>query len=216
MAPRSKRPLTLVNLTTGMSDGLVLPFIVCVVATSFWPEDVARSLLAGTVAALAGALVFGIARARGERQEIQHHHPGLAAQEADEEAALMNAIGIDPVLTQHMQHQMEEERKLWLSEIAENEMDWETYVPGRALRSGLETGSGFLAGGLLVSCIFCFAGSLHEVAAWIMVALLFYLSGWTKGMLVGKNAWYRGAFQLILGLLAGLAALALTWLLGAG
>lgn len=216
MPPRSKRPLTLVNLTTGMSDGLVLPFIVCVVATTLWSDDTARSLLAGVMASLAGALVFGIARARGERQEIHHNHPGMAAQEADEEITLMNAIGIDPVLTQHMQHQMEEERKLWLSEIGENEMDWETYVPGRAVRSGVETGSGFLAGGLLVSGIFCLACSMHEVAAWITIAFLFYLSGWVKGMLVGKNAWYTGAFQLILGLLAGLAALALTRLLGAG
>ena len=143
----------------------------------------------GIIVALAGALVFGLARFFGEREEIKHNHPQMAADEAMKETALMNAIGIDKELTLEMQTQMEQERALWLKEVQDNDMGWELYDNKRAIRSGMQTGFGFLAGGILVCLPFAF---IQGEVMGLMIPATFYLAllfafGWIKGKLSRSN-----------------------------
>lgn len=181
--------LSFINFTTGISDGLILPFAFCIIASAHLTSTPWKLFGMGILIALTGALVFGLARFFGEREEIKHNHPEMAAEEAKEEAALMNAIGIDKELTREMQVQMEQERAQWLKEVEENDMGWEQYDRNRAMKSGLQTGLGFLAGGVLVSVPFAFIqeGTEHLAIPCIFYLALLFAFGWVKGKLLNTN-----------------------------
>jgi VIT1/CCC1 family predicted Fe2+/Mn2+ transporter len=185
----AKNNLSLINFTTGISDGLILPFVSCIIASVHFIHTPWKLFGIGFVIALAGALVFGLARFFGEREEIKHNHPQMAAAEAKKEAELMSAIGIDKELTLDMQMQMEQERALWLKEVQENDMGWEQYDSKRAIRSGLQTGLGFLAGGILVCLPFAFIQGeiMSFIIPCIFYLVLLFAFGWLKGKLIHTN-----------------------------
>jgi VIT1/CCC1 family predicted Fe2+/Mn2+ transporter len=147
--------------------------------------------------ALIGGFAYGAARFFGEREEIKHNHPQLAFHEAEKEAELMNAIGIDTELTSDMQAQMEQERKMWLNEVEDNEMGWEHYDESRALKSGVQTAFGFFIGGLTVCLPFCFSNSdlLYLIFPCVYYLVLLFLFGWIKGKILGIKP-LRTALQL--------------------
>ncbi len=214
MEAQTRQSLFAINFITGLSDGLSLSFAACIIAMPFCMANLWLTAWAGTGVALIGAIAFGMARFLGEKEEISHRHPELALEEADEEIALMQAIGIDPGLTQDMKAQMESERALWLKEIQEHELGWESYDSSRARKSGWQTAAGFLLGGVLVSLLFAGIadawGSLYKAIPFIL--LLFYGLGWYKGNLTGKPAGRMAAYQLVMGLAVALAALIITQL----
>jgi VIT1/CCC1 family predicted Fe2+/Mn2+ transporter len=185
----AKNNLSLINFATGISDGLILPFAFCIIASAHLNHTPWKLFGIGFLIAFAGAIVFGLARFLGEREEIKHNHPKMAAEEAREETALMNAIGIAKELTLEMQAQMEEERAQWLKEVQENDMGWEQYDNTRAIKSGLQTGLGFLAGGILVCVPFAFIqeGIMRLVIPCIFYLVLLFSFGWVKGKLVNTN-----------------------------
>src|SRR5690606_38777913 len=88
----SPSTLTRVNVLTGMSDGLMLPFMCCIVA-SFFTTDKITIALTGLASALLGATLFGLARYMGENEEIAHHHPQRSADDRARESELLARIG---------------------------------------------------------------------------------------------------------------------------
>lgn len=166
--------LFLVNFLTGISDGLVLPFIACIIAYPFFREP-GLLFFTGFIVAFTGAVVFGLARYFGEREEIHHHHPQLAHEDAEREEALMRHIGIADELTEDMKNQMAAERSLWLQEVQENEMGWERQDKKRALTGAVHTGAGFLLGGILACApvyILLIQEALYYLPVMIMLLLL--------------------------------------------
>lgn len=209
----AKGNLSLVNFTTGISDGLILPFAFCIIAFAHLGHTPWKLSGTGILIAFAGAIVFGLARFWGEREEIKHNHPEMAVEEAREETALMNAIGIAKELTLEMQTQMEEEREQWLKEVQENDMGWERYDNTRALKSGLQTGVGFLAGGILVCVPFAFIqeGVMHLVIPCIFYLTLLFAFGWTKGTLINTNPWRSALYKTSIGFVVLILALAVLY-----
>jgi VIT1/CCC1 family predicted Fe2+/Mn2+ transporter len=185
----AKNNLSLINFTTGVSDGLILPFAFCLITSPHFLHTPWKLFGVGIIVAFAGALVFGLARFFGEREEIKHNHPLMAADEAKKEVALMNTIGIDKELSLEMELQMEQERALWLKEVQENDMGWERYDNKRAIKSGLQTGLGFLSGGALVCLPFAFMQDevMGLVIPSILYLLLLFVFGWLKGKLIHTN-----------------------------
>lgn len=208
-----KNNLSRINFTTGISDGLILPFAFCIIAFAHLGHTPWKLPGIGFLVAFAGAIVFGLARFWGEREEIKHNHPEMAVEEAKEETALMNAIGIAKELTLEMQAQMEEERAQWLKEVQENDMGWEHYDNTRALKSGLQTGLGFLVGGILVCMPFAF---IQEEVMRLVMPSIFYLVllfafGWTKGKLIDTNPLRSALYKTSKGFVVLILALAVLY-----
>lgn len=217
MPAAAKRSLFIVNFITGLSDGLKLPLVACLIALFVFTGDERwKAILAGIAVSALGALVFGLARFLGEKEEIHHHHPRLAAKEAEKEAALMQAIDIDKTLSEAMLRQMEAEKEQWLKEIKENELDWERYDPKRARESGLHTAGGFLAGGLLICLtfyLFCIVYLQSPLIASLVSLIACYGFGWYKGRLLDHNAVSSGMLELGRGFTVVMAALVILLLL---
>lgn len=174
-AAPNRNSLFIVNFITGISDGLILPFAACIIAYPHFAHNPVRLTAIGIAVALIGGLAYGLARFLGEREEIRHNHPQIASDDAAKEIALMTAIGIDVELTQELQTQMEQERKMWLKEVEENEMGWERYDEQRALKSGLHTASGFFCGGVLLSLPFLFLSDRpYLLLIWVAACYLFF------------------------------------------
>lgn len=176
-----------VNFITGTSDGLLLPAAACIIALPLRSGIAVIPFYAGLGISVAGAVVFGLARYFGEKEEISHHHPGLAAEEAAKELALLEAIGIAPELIDDMKPEMEAERMQWLREIKEHEMGWEEPDGKRARQSGIHTGLGFLAGGLWVSLLAYLL--LKGIFPLVLLSVFFAtagLFGWVKAGITDK------------------------------
>lgn len=201
-----------------MSDGLVLPLAACIVGLAWELEHPFVAVIAGVVVALAGALAFGWARYAGEREEISHNHPQLGLEEAERELALLKTIGIDDALTAGMKAEMEQERALWLKEIAEHELGWEHYDARRARLAAVHTALGFITGGIMVSLPFVIYNgtwaSLVPPLCWSLCCLL--VLGWGKGRFTGRPpvaaALLSAARGLAIAGVAGLIAWAVTQL----
>lgn len=177
-----------VNFLTGMSDGLFLPFAAGIVASAMSGGRSALSLAVPALFSLGGALVYGLARYFGEREEILHHHPGLPGNELDKEQAMMQAVGIDPGLADDIRPQLEAERSLWLKEVQEHGMGWERPDKRRALRGGLHTALGFLTGGLCAGFYAYMPGGAFLPAVAMFVATA-GMMGYARGLVTGKSAW---------------------------
>lgn len=193
--------LSLINYITGISDGLLLPVVPC--ALLLLSGASSEAFLWCNIAAFMGALAYGLARFLGERQEIKHHHPGFAKEELPQDEKLLKHIGIDENLVSDIMEQVGQEQELWLQEIRENDMDWEAYDPKRALKSGLQTGLGFLAGtyiGLLPFLVLY--NNISHIVIFLFTELcLLFAFGWLKGRYVYNNPLRYGILQVLLGVL---------------
>lgn len=149
----SKRDLRLANFFTGVGDGLIIPFIVGMLAFALTNQSY-MALFALSLSMIIGALSFGFARYFGEVAEIEHNHPTLSTSESEKEQFMMEYIGIDPALQMEMKEEMAHEKDFWLKEIRDNQLDWETINKKRALKGGWQTGFSFLSGSLLSLFIF--------------------------------------------------------------
>jgi len=145
-----KSSLSMINFLTGVSDGILLPFWLCVVIFTVFPNKISVILFIGLVISFIGAIIFGLARSLGENDEIRHHHPLLSRIEREKEQNLLQHIGIEESLRLDMKAKIDAEKSLWLKEIKENNLGWEKENPDRAALAGLQTGMGFFVGACLI------------------------------------------------------------------
>lgn len=210
----SKTNLFVINFITGMSDGLILPFVACIIAYPVWPQYLFGVNLA---VSLTGGLAFGLARYWGEQAEIRHNHPQHRTKEdADKEKAFLQDLGLTEALTEEMKVLVEQDKSLWLKEIKENNLGWETYDKNRAVRSGWHTAAGFVLAGIWVGLPFCL---MPEDYRYLALPSVFYLClvagfGWMKGKLLGKLTWKYVIYQFGKGLVVLVLAIAVALFIG--
>lgn len=148
--PESKNSLWVINIMTGFFDGFIFSFFSCVIAFSFFKNQLTLLPYISLIVGFLGGCMYGLSRFFGEKAEILHHHPELSKKEIEKEYALLQHIGIENQLNDEMQEKMKEERELWLKEVLENNLGWEKENNLRALKSGLLTGFGFfIAAGII-------------------------------------------------------------------
>ncbi len=210
-----RKSLFLINFLTGISDGLVLPLAACILALPFFMERPVIVIGIGLTTGFFGALVFGWARYSGEQEEILHKHPELGLEEAQREINLLRNIGIDDSLTEEMKAEMEQERKLWLKEVEENELGWEQQDKNRARRSAMHTGLGFFAGAVLVAVPFALVNRAPVSAVipllWILLCL--FLLGWYKARLTGRKPLAAAAISGLRGLVIVVITGTIAWVI---
>lgn len=150
---RKNNNLIIANLFIGFGDGLIIPFIVGIIALAMSQQSTS-CLIYMSIAIPAVALAFGAARYFGELAEIEHHHPVLSAKEAAKEQQMMEYIGIAPELRKDMEAEMAAEKENWLQEVKDNQLGWESINKKRAFKGALHTFSALLSGGLLTLVLF--------------------------------------------------------------
>lgn len=223
MPKRFSASLFWVNFFTGITDGLVLPVVACILAFPFFPVRTAAIACVGIVVSILGSVAFGLARYFGELSEILHHHPRLSHDESMKEQALMRHIGIDADLSGTMGSQMDNEKQQWLEEVRENNLGWERLDKARAGYSALQTGIGFLCAGTLsqlpvsmflkAHVVYTIPG-LPELLPYFIFPLvaLFMVGGW-KAVYTGRKFTAGAIFTLAYGLLVFALAVFIAWLL---
>ena len=208
MPQNSQSSLALVNIITGLSDGFILVYMVGIISFPIFYEQLIYIFWIGLAVAVLGGIIYGLARYFSEISEIKHHHPDLSSAEIDKEFALLKHIGIEDQLNAEMQLKMQEERELWLKEVIENDLGWETGNKKRALKSGFQTGIGFFLAGLislsfiLLIPVQFYSLGLSGLVFWmILVPILFlFILGGVKAKFLGKNIWKGATISLIYGL----------------
>jgi|GEM_PF-1042534 len=203
MNQNPQHPLGIINFITGIFDGFILSSMTCILAFPFFKDTPIFIPLTGFIVSILGALIYGFSRYFGEINEIEHHHPELSKAEIEKEYALLKHIGIEDQLNDEMQLKMEEERILWLNEVVEYNLGWETENKERAKKSGFQTGLGFLSAGLIsVICVFLMLpfSDFNEfplkeaLLFWIIPLLLLFIFGGIKARYLGKSFW-KGSFR---------------------
>lgn len=205
-----------INFLTGISDGLILPLMACIIAYPMLPTGSNQLIWIGVGVSLAGALVYGLARFRGEEEEIHHNHPAYSGAETEQEIILLKQIGIPAEIVEEIETEVQKEKKTWLKEIIANNMGWESPEKIRALKGAWHTGMGFLLGGLLVSLPFAAGMLMGNVFIPIMLSLFcLLLTGVLTAWITGKKLLPTVAYQVVRGVLAYGTALFLAYVLSA-
>jgi VIT1/CCC1 family predicted Fe2+/Mn2+ transporter len=191
--------LSLVNYSTGISDGLVLPIIPCLLILGYYDGSISQAIVLFSVIACFGGLVYGLARYFGEKNEIAHNHPHIANEALGKDKILLKKIGIGEELITGMMRQVEQEQEQWLKEIKENDMTWEALDLSRAKISGVQTGIGFCTGSCLIAIplFLFFAGHINLLSCLGMEGVFLFLFGWLKGKWIGK-APIKGAISQVI------------------
>jgi VIT1/CCC1 family predicted Fe2+/Mn2+ transporter len=224
---KKKSSLPTINFFTGASDGILLPFWLCIVLFAVFQDRISVILFIGLLLSFIGAVIFGLARALGEKNEIRHHHPQLSILEGEKEQGLLQHIGIETSLRMDMKVKMEEEKALWLKEIKENNLGWEKESPERAAIAGFQTAVGFLAGaclmllpvyvliksGVLILSPHPAVFSIIVLFLWPLICL-FIFSGY-KSNYIGLSFWKGGLKGVRNGAIALLLAFLIVYFFGA-
>lgn len=207
--------LSLINYITGISDGLVLPIIPCLLILGYYEGSISQAVVLFSVIACFGGLVYGLARYFGEKNEIEHNHPDIANGEVEKDKVLLKKIGIEEDLITDMMQQVDREQKQWLNEIKENQMTWDSLDLSRAKISGVQTGIGFCAGSCLIATpIFLFfAGHINLLFCFGMEGTFLFLFGWLKGKWIGKTPFKLAVIQFIKGFMVITLLAFLLWAL---
>jgi len=194
--------LVIVNYFTGIGDGLILPFITGTMVFLLTSNGM-LSLVILAITALLGSVAFGLARYFGEIAEIEHHHPVLSAPEARKEQEMMNYVGIDNSLVTAINEDMNREKKDWLKEIEDNELNWEQISKTRARKGGWQTGLGYLSGAVLAATAFFVSVRIYPelslrffFCGGLMVLVLNALAGGWKATFKGRS-FVRGALYCL-------------------
>lgn len=223
-----KSSLATINFLTGASDGILLPFWLCIVLFTVFPDKLSVIFFIGLVLSSIGAVIFGIARALGEINEIKHHHPQIASLQSEKDQNLLKHIGINKSIRQDLKNQIAAENDLWLKEIKENQLGWEKESPERAAVSGFQTGLGFLSGACLTLIPIYFLLRLNLLvlfphATTFSLALLFFwplfclfvFSGF-KANYIGFSFWFGGLKGVRNGVIALAIAFMIVYFVGVG
>lgn len=197
--------LVIVNYFTGIGDGLILPFITGTMVFLLTANDM-LSLLILAIAALLGAAAFGLARYFGEIAEIEHHHPVLSASEARKEQEMMNYVGIDNSLVTAINEDMSREKRDWLKEIEDNELNWDRISKTRARKGGWQTGLGYLSGAVMAAATFFIAVRIFPelslrffFCGGLIVLTLNALAGGWKATFKGRSFVKGALYNLVYG-----------------
>lgn len=196
--PREKNTLFWVHFLTGFGDGLLLPLSATLLLAAFTAPAL-PPLAAGLLVTLLGALIFGWARYAGEYDEIRQHNAAFSRSEMERESNLLHYIGIDKELIDRMRLDREHEKEQWRLQLRENGIPWDKPDRRRAMHGGLQTGAGFLCGGLLCLLPFFFefgwgAVNLRGLFRFAYPALLVWplillaAQGFFRALLVRRSA----------------------------
>lgn len=217
----NKTSITAVNIIAGIFDGFILTYMVCIIILPFLFIQPTSILWTGFAFALLVGIIYGLSRYFSEIAEIKHHHPALSQIEIEKEFALLKNIGIEDQLNIEMQTKMQEERELWLKEVIDNGLGWETTDKKRALKSGLQTGISFFVSGVIslifvtiISYNYYGSGMFNLKNAFIVLtfpSLFLFLLGGLKARFLENNLW-NGAFRsLIYGIVMIIIAICIAY-----
>lgn len=199
----SQSDLAIANYFTGIGDGLILPFIAGIIAFLLTANGRLSLLIIG-IAALLGAVAFGLARYFGEIAEIEHHHPVLSEVEARKEQEMMNYVGIEKGLVAAINEDMAREKEGWLKEIKDNELNWAQISKTRARKGGWQTGLGYFVGALLAAVAFFMAIRMYPelslrffFCGGLVVLVLSALAGGWKAKFKGRSFFKGALYSLV-------------------
>jgi hypothetical protein len=143
-----------INLYTGISDGLLIPFLISIISIPLINNNYLFAFYIGLLISLLGAIAFGIARYYSELEDISHNHPQLSKDETQKELELLKYLDIEEKIRNSINQEINSEKQLWFKNIHDNGLGWEYIDKKRALKSAGQTAYGFFAGGTLTCVLF--------------------------------------------------------------
>lgn len=182
------------GIVVGMSDGLIVPFVLCTAlrAAAVDPLVIAGAGLAATVL---GALAMGI----GAYTAARAGHPDQQRAADALEEKILSQIGLS-----------EETKQLIIEEHARDQEKWKDMIPDTTLQPALPgksariTALSYVAGGLIPILPYVLTRSSDPGLIWSVavtaVALLVF--GFVRALHAGRSPWLGAFGSLITGLLA--------------
>ncbi len=199
----NKQNNSFIDYTIGSIDGILWSFVSFSIVYFFIGINQNFAIILSIIATVVLSIIFGITRFLGEQQEIDHQHPHYSLKDQEKENQLLAHIGIDEKIRLEMKGKISQEKELWLSEIKENQLEWEIKSKKRAWNSGLRTTIGFFISGIVfLGPLFSFSielSFLNPFIYWFFSCLFF--AGGIKSKYIGKSFFMGGVKAMIYGLM---------------
>lgn len=215
----SDKDLLIANFFTGVNDGLIVPFVVGMLALAL-TQQALKSVLFFAIAIIIGALAYGLSRYYGELEEIEHNHPGFSVAEFEKELKMMKYIGISEEIRGEMRRKVLNEKTRWMEEVRENQLDWEEPDKRRSLKGGIQTGLSFFAGGIISLLVFGIALQFQTrfsisffLSTVIPILALLVVTGGTKARFTGRPFFEGAVFSFTYGIFSLTMPAIVAWLL---
>lgn len=197
----SRRPDVITDISIGMSDGLVIPFILVAGLTAI-VTDIHIIIAIAVIITIAGAVAMAMGGYFASKAETEDDHA-----DKDKMQELFTKIGLS-----------EETQKVILQEMEKDSKEWEVFAAKYHLKDRLDPvlikktafniGISYFIGGIIPIAPYFFNTDAFEalkVSAVITVICMF-LFGYLKGKFTGQNPWIAALRITILGVLAAVMA----------
>lgn len=214
------------DLVIGISDGLTVPFALAA-GLSGASLDNSLVTIAGLSEIIAGSIAMGLGGYLSAQTEKEHYDSEVARElyemdhfrekEIAEVHEIVEGMGLSPELAKQATSEIISDRKRWLDFMMKFELGLEAPSPGRALRSGLNIGIAYIAGGLipLLPYVFLTDSRTSLYLSATLTCLSLFAFGWWKSKLTGNPPFKGAGRMLIVGACAAaFAYLAALWLKG--
>lgn len=205
----------LTDIVIGMSDGLIVPFALAA-GLSGAGSSGSIVIIAGVAGIAAGSIAMGLGGYQAGKTGTGHHHAdpeheGIdTVQNNEKEKAkdFFSNIGLSEEMQQKAIDEMAKDQQQWAAFAMEYETVTDQPDPKRAIKSALNIGLSYAAGGLVtLSPYFFTAVPVDALPVSAVITLLcLLLFGFFRGRMAGRNPWTSALRATITGGLAAAAA----------
>lgn len=197
----SRRPDVITDVSIGMSDGLVIPFILVSGLTAII-TDIHIIIAIAVIITISGAVAMAMGGYFAGKAEADNDHA-----DKDKMQELFTKIGLSAETQQVILQEMEKDSKEWEAFVAKYHL-MDRLNPILIKKTAFNIGISYFIGGIIPIAPYFFIADPFEALklSSVITILCMFIFGYLKGKFTGQNPWVAAMRITVLGVLAAVMA----------
>jgi len=207
------------DVIIGLSDGLTIPFILVAGLSAVFDKS-SFIIIAGIVVITAGSIAMSLGGYFVEKSEQDHfkneddRDPGY--HESKKARDFFANLDLNTEVQDQAMLEREADKKRWSAFIKQYQLEPHTPDPKRAVRTAMNIGLSYIAGGIIPLCPYFFISDTMYAFRICAIATLcsLFIIGFCKSSITGANPLWSALKITLVGASSAAVAFAVAWFLG--
>jgi vacuolar iron transporter family protein len=207
----------LTNILIGMSDGLIVPFVLATGLSSSLDSN-SIIVVAVIIVIAAGSILLGFGGYLAAKTETHHYTSKLKREyeeietirgkEKEEVKTFFSNIGLSKEMQEKAAEEISKDKKQWVDFMMKYELGLDKPDPKKATKSALNIGLSYAVGGLVPLSPYLFTDTPIEALKFsvLFTLICLFIFGFFKSRITGVNPWWGAIRTTMIGALAAGAA----------